>query len=105
MAESRFPMEFPTCRICGCEETVAKIAREVLREQGRLPVDAKYPNLRRVPAPLIPIKSATLTQPHCIQYFDVCAKCGFERCTRVEWQDAPIKMMKVNPDGSTTEVR
>ncbi len=105
MPNETFPMEFPKCRQCGCESTAAQIAKEKLDSEGRLSPELlkRFPHMRYVVAPLIPIKLAKLVQPVCVVYYDNCAECGHERCTRIERQDPQIQMMKVNPDGSLSE--
>jgi hypothetical protein len=73
--------EFPECPVCHCKETVTPAARD---KMGTLPPDVFVAGRSE----FTPLQNlAMLTTPTIrgiVKHYDVCAKCGTERCVRVE---------------------
>lgn len=84
----KLPLIFSKCRDCGCEKTVSGLVVQEMRK-GAIPV---FTSLRRVITPLENPQTAVLSVPTLIIHYDLCAKCGREYCTKVEIQNAPIKV-------------
>ena len=84
MAEYKFPLTF-ACPGCGCEKTVSQLTN---------PEQAIFTYMRRETLPLKDSRLAGLTVRTMVRYFDQCARCGMDHCTKVEIQNAPITAVK-----------
>ena len=100
MAESRFPIVFEKCPICGCGDTTCRLAyQEEVVDKGKGP-EAFASSEKRL-TPLVDVRSAMLTVPTLVEHYDNCAGCGFRYCTKAEIVNAGISMQKPPPGRNT----
>ncbi len=76
----KFPLTFP-CPNCGSFDTISRLL---------FPNKPQFVYMRREAKPLQDPRTAILTIRMFVRYYDQCANCGMECCTRVEIQNAPI---------------
>jgi len=76
-----FPIEFHKCRNCGSRVTVAQVA---FAGESSIAEDT-FPSLEKKLCPIQDFtKISTPTTRVLVRHYDNCARCGSERCTRVE---------------------
>lgn len=97
MAESRFPIVFDKCPLCGCTETLTRLAWDEEAEKGRVnkdtPVAAEH-----IATPLIdPMRPPKLSASFLLQHFDTCAGCGMSYCKKAEIGTGPVTMKQMPP--------
>lgn len=81
MEKYEFPLTF-ACPHCGCKDTIARLLYS--KAPGFIFLD-------REAKPLEDPRLAVLSVRMMVRYWDQCAKCGREYCTKVEVQNAPVK--------------
>jgi hypothetical protein len=91
MTKPKTIANFPLCINCGSDETISQIACAPLKESGKIPQDA-FTSLKQQMTPLETPAKAIVSVQMITAYFDICAKCGQERCTRVQIVQMPIQM-------------
>lgn len=93
--------EFPKCFNCGSTEKVSELGCAEAKEKGKIAKDA-FTTLRQQVTPLEQPTLAGLMVQVVVTYFDVCYKCGRERCTKAELVMAPVQMQVLgkNPGGN-----
>jgi len=88
VTESKFPMEFKQCPICGCEETIARIGfKDEPTLKGTASLETKITPLFN------PTAISILSIPCLIRRYDDCAKCGITYCTKVDKQAMPADVV------------
>jgi len=76
MAESKFPMTFDKCPMCGCEETITQVAWAEEAEKGKVVKDTPVA-AQHLQIPLMdPKKPPLLTVGILLIQADFCAGCG-----------------------------
>ncbi len=90
MTEPKIIKDFPNCPNCGSSETVAQLGTASLKALGKIPQEA-FVSLRQAIIPLEQPQLAGVMISCIVTYFDVCAGCGRERCTRSEIIKAPVQ--------------
>lgn len=85
----KLPLAFPRCPDCDCEKTVSKLIAQEM-QKGTTPA---FSSLKQLTMPLEDPRKAVLSVRTLIIHWDICAKCGKEYCTKVEIQNAPIKII------------
>lgn len=100
MAEqSRFPIVFEKCPICGSKETLTRLAWDEEAEKGRVNKDTSVA-AEHIATPLIdPKKPPVLSASILFQHFDTCANCGTRYCTKADIGTGPVTM-KQHPLGT-----
>jgi len=93
-----FPIEFPKCPKCGSIDTVC---RQACENEPSIP-KGTFVSLEKRLTPIQDFSKVSLpTTKVLIRHYDTCAKCGLDRCTRVEKTtmptDALMRMMGMNP--------
>ncbi len=92
MTLEQWPKEFNQCPICGCPDTVCRLAyQQEVVDKGKGP--DVFASSERRGVPLTDPKTAALTVPTLVEHFDTCAKCGLRYCTKAEIQQAQIKII------------
>lgn len=91
-----FPIIFNKCPLCGCPDTVTRLACEEEMEKGIIPKDAPVA-LERTQIPLMGKVPPKLTVRMLIASWDVCAgdppgSCGHRYCTRVDIVTTPVQV-------------
>ncbi len=91
-----FPLVFPKCPACGCDETVAIRAA---KDEGLL-IDEKTPPFMSTSA--TPVMNPTvilqkITAKVLLGVYDVCTKCGCYYCIRVEQIMANVQVQPNPP--------
>jgi len=89
--EMKFPIEFKKCPICGCTETVTRLACEEEKEKGVIPKEA-FVSMEKTQVPLMGNMPPKLTVRVLIACWDVCVDCGHKYCTRVEIQTTQVQI-------------
>jgi len=90
----QLPIEVPKCHNCGSEDTMARVG---LADEKPLPGEPFIAMEKKI----TPIQDfLTISTPSTkvlVRYYDTCAKCGIDRCVRVEKGTIPtaalMKMM------------
>ena len=73
------------------EQIMSRMAIDI--GEVSVPENAKYALRVNQPTPLVqPGKLAGLTVPAVMSFFDICADCGTEFCSRVELQHLPFNV-------------
>lgn len=81
--EAKFPMEFNKCPICGCPDTISRLAyKQEVVDKGKGP--EAFASSEKRPIPLIDPQKATLSVPVLLEHYDTCARCGMRYCTKAE---------------------
>ena len=76
------PIEFKECPICRCPDTVCQLVGEEEKQAGKAQKDAFF-SMEKIITPLNnPALVGVGTGLLC--HYDICAKCGFRYCTRVD---------------------
>lgn len=79
-----FPIEFSKCPVCGCPDTVCRLAVKEEIENGRFS-EGQFVSLEKVATPLIdPKHPPAISAQLLLCHYDCCAKCGTRYCTRAE---------------------
>jgi len=87
-----FPIEFNKCPICGCPDTVCRLAyKQEIVDKGRGP--EAFASSEKRPVPLMDPRSAALAIPMLIEHLDTCARCGLRYCTKAEIAIGKVGMM------------
>jgi len=99
--EPKIIADFPNCPQCGSEETVSQLACAPLKETGKIDKEA-FTVLRQNIVPIEQPMFAGVVVQCIVTLFDVCAKCGLERCTRAQIILAPVQVqgMPTHPGGN-----
>ena len=94
MAEkSSFPLEFKKCPICGCPDTITRLAyKEEVVDKGR--GSEAFMSPEKLMTPLVDPLKATLVLPVLVEHRDSCAKCGFRYCVKAEIVQGKIGAVK-----------
>ena len=80
MTESKFPIVFEKCPICGCLDTITQVAWDEEAEKGRVNKDTPV-SAQHLQIPLMdPKKPPLLSVGILIQNVDYCAECGAGYC-------------------------
>jgi len=87
--------EFPKCS-CGCGDTISQLGCAPFKKSGKIPVDA-FTSLRQLVVPVEQPMLASVTVACIATFYDVCAKCGMERCTRAQLVQAPVQAQAQAP--------
>jgi len=98
MQEPKTIAEFPKCSVCGSEETISQLATAPLKASGKI-AQGTFTLLRQQVVPLEQPLLAAITVSCVVTLFDICAKCGTERCTLAQLIQAPVQMQP-NPRGN-----
>ena len=83
--------DFPTCRICGSTETISGLATQEQKLKGKIPLNA-FTSGRKEVYPIEQPALAVMTLQCVLNFYDVCAGCGIERCTRSMLIKAPVQL-------------
>ena len=86
-----FPVEFSKCPLCGCPETVTRLACEEEKEKGIIPKES-FVSMEKTQVPLMGRTPPKLTVRVLIACWDVCVDCGNRYCTRVEIQTTQVQV-------------
>ena len=86
-----FPIVFEKCPLCGCTETVTRMACEEEKEKGVIPKDA-FVAFERTQMPLMGKIPPKLTVRILVASWDLCVDCGNKYCTRVDIQTVPVSV-------------
>ena len=89
------PINFPLCWNCGHDKTATQLACQEEKDKGVIEKDA-FVSMRKTGVPLIGKIPPKLTVNVLIAHWDVCLKCGVERCTRVEVITQPVQVQMGN---------
>ena len=87
--ETKIIGDFPKCPWCGSEEKISEKGCADAKEKGKISKES-FTSLKREVIPVEQPMMAGVTVPCILTYYDVCAGCGRERCTRSEIIQAPI---------------
>lgn len=88
MEELKLPITFPSCPNCGCGKKISSLAVQG-GQKGDIPA---FSFLKRDPLPLEDPRKAVLTVRTLVTYYDICAKCGMEYCTKAEIVNVEIRV-------------
>jgi hypothetical protein len=85
-----FPILFPKCPKCGSTET---LSHEALAGEPSVP-QGTFLTLEQKITPLQDfLKISTPTTKVLLRYYDTCAKCGLDRCTRADKTTMPTDVV------------
>jgi len=85
-----FPKDFEKCPICGHKDTVARLA---LADEPPI-LGLGFPAMKKEITPIQDFMTiSTPTTKVITRHYDLCAKCGFEYCTRVEKMAIPTNLL------------
>ena len=85
-----FPIEFPKCHNCGSKDTVC---RQACEDESSIP-KGTFVSLEKRITPIQDFsKISTPTIRVLMRHYDTCAKCGLDRCTRVEKTTMPADVL------------
>jgi len=85
-----FLVSFPKCPHCGSKETVCQ---EACKDEPSIPKNT-FVSLEKKITPIQDFsKISTLTTKVLMRHYDTCAKCGLDRCTRVEKTTMPTDVL------------
>ena len=100
MAEPKIIAEFPKCPSCGSEEKVSELGCAPLKASGKIAQEV-FTVLDQKVVPIEQPLFAGVAVQCIVTFYDVCAKCGTQRCTRAAIVSAPVQMQGVpNPGGN-----
>ena len=85
-----FPIEFPKCPNCGCEDTVC---RQVCADESSISKDTLVVMDKKI----TPIQNfmtiSTPTTKILLRLYDTCLKCGLDYCVRIEKTTMPTDVL------------
>lgn len=96
--ELQFPLVFPKCPVCGCEETVAERVKDEEIAKGKIKTQI-HAAMSRSMTPVADQRAiiTLLSVPMLVSFYDVCARCGSVRAVRIEKGEALIGPDKPPP--------
>jgi len=78
-----FPLDFPTCGVCGSTRTVAATVGEEERQKGKMGKDTMV-FMHQFNSIILDPTRVALSVPVLSSILDICAGCGTVRCVHAE---------------------
>jgi hypothetical protein len=95
MPDEKIIKDFPACPHCGSTETISGLATQEQKLKGKIPLNA-FTSGRKEVYPIEQPALAVMTLECVMNFYDVCAGCGMERCTRSMLIKAPVQLPPQN---------
>lgn len=96
--ESKFPMVFNKCPICGCPDRICQLAYNEEVKKGRAQ-ESLASDVGRIMTPLNSPSKAILFVNVLVKHYDDCAKCGMRYCIKAEVVQGKIGMIPQQQKG------